>query len=140
MRLVWHLQLVGQWYCIGLLTIGSQVRTRLVTRFENLFIVRNLLFPLLKNPKPVIDEQGHRLHIFHVCPHSLCDTFIRAKVKTPKTSPSSPPKITRCNDSQCKTCKFIAHNTTSHTFHNTGQTRTTLSCPSDNLVYMINCK
>ena len=65
------------------------------------------------------------------------------KVKTPKTSHSSPPKITRCNDGRCKTCKFIVHNTTSYTFHNTGQTRTShqnLSCSSDNLVYMINCK
>ena len=60
-----------------------------------------------------------------------------------KTSPSSPPKITRCNDGRCKTCKFIGHNTTSYTFHNTGQTRTihrNLSCSSDNLIYMINCK
>ena len=76
-------------------------------------------------------------------PRNLCHTLVRAKVKTPKTSPSSPPKITRCNDGRCKTCKFIAHNTTSYTFHDTGQTRTihqNLSCFSDNLVYMINCK
>ena len=76
-------------------------------------------------------------------PRNLRDTLVRAKVKTPKTSHSSPPKITRCNDGRCKTCKFIAHNTTSYTFHNTGQTRTihqNLSCSSDNLVYMINCK
>ena len=81
----------------------------------------------------------------NVCcrPRNLHDTLVRAKVKTPKTSHSSPPKITRCNDGRCKTCKFIAHNTTSYTFHNTGQTRTihqNLSCSSDNLVYMINCK
>ena len=31
-------------------------------------------------------------------PRNLRDTLIRAKVKTPKTSHSSPPKITRCND------------------------------------------
>ena len=77
------------------------------------------------------------------CPHNLRDTLVRAKIKTPKPSPSSPPKITCCNDGRCKTCKFIAHNTTSYTFHNTGQTRTihqNLSCSSDNLIYMINCK
>ena len=76
-------------------------------------------------------------------PRNLCDTFVRAKIKTPKTSPSSPPKITHCNNGRCKMCKFIAHNTTSYTFHNTGQTRTihqNLSCSSDNLIYMINCK
>ena len=49
----------------------------------------------------------------HRRPRNLRDTLVRAKVKTPKTSPSSPPKITRCNDGRCKTCKFIAHNTTS---------------------------
>ena len=50
---------------------------------------------------------------------------------------------TRCNDGRRRTCKFIAHNTTSYTFHNTRQTRTihqNLSCSSDNLIYMINCK
>ena len=76
-------------------------------------------------------------------PRNLRDTLVRAKIKTPKPSPSSPRKITRCNDGRCKTCKFIAHNTTSYTFHNTGQTRTihqNLSCSSDNLIYMINCK
>ena len=76
-------------------------------------------------------------------PRNLRNTLVRAKIKTPKPSPSSPPKITRYNDGQCKTFKFIAHNTTSYTFHNTGQTRTidqNLSCSSDNLTYMINCK
>ena len=77
-------------------------------------------------------------------PRNLRDTLVRAKVKTPKTSPSSPPKISLCNDGRCKTCKFIAHNTTYYySFHNNGQTRTihqNLSCSSDNLIYMINCK
>ena len=31
-------------------------------------------------------------------PRNLLDTLVRAKVKTPRTSLSSPPKITRCND------------------------------------------
>ena len=58
------------------------------------------------------------------CRRNLRDTLVHAKVKTPKTSPSSLPKIARCNDGRCKTCKFIALNTTSYTSHNTGQTRT----------------
>ena len=76
-------------------------------------------------------------------PRNLHDTLVRAKIKTLKPSSSSPPKIIRCNDGRCKTCKFIAQNTPSYTFHNTGQTRTVhqnLSCFSDNLICMINCK
>ena len=45
--------------------VGPRIRTRLVTRFENLDFVRNLLFPLLKNSKSVVDERGHRLRILH---------------------------------------------------------------------------
>ena len=79
-----------------------------------------------------------KIHLF--LPSAAIATFaipslVRAKVKTPKTSPSSPPKITLCNYGQCKTTSYI--------FHNTGQTRTihqNLSRSSDNLVYMINCK
>ena len=62
-------------------------------------------------------------------PRNLRDTLVRAKVKTPRnfralldSAPSSPPKITHCDDGRCKRCKFIAHNTTSYTF-----------------VYIINC-
>ena len=75
-------------------------------------------------------------------PRNLRDTLVRAKVKTPKTSPSFPPKITSCVDGRCKTCKFMTHNTTSCTFHNTGQTRTihqNLSCSSDKVIRLI-CK
>ena len=41
--------MLAQWYRVRLLIRGSQVRIRLVTRFENLDFVRNLFFPLLKN-------------------------------------------------------------------------------------------
>ena len=58
MRLVRQLQLLAQWYRVGLLTVGSQVRTCLVTRFQNLDFVRNLLFPLLKNSESVVDKWG----------------------------------------------------------------------------------
>ena len=37
--------------------MGSLVRTRLVKRFENLDFVRNLLFPLLRNSKSVVDDK-----------------------------------------------------------------------------------
>ena len=39
------------------MTMGTQVRTRLVTRFENLDLVRNLFFSLLKNFQPVVDDK-----------------------------------------------------------------------------------
>ena len=44
--------------------VGSRVRTRLVTHFENLDFVRNVLFPLLKKSKSD-EERGHRLRIVH---------------------------------------------------------------------------
>ena len=52
---------MAQWYRVGLLTVGSQVRTRLVRRFENLDFVRNLLFPLSKTFKSVVDVRDHLL-------------------------------------------------------------------------------
>ena len=56
-----QLQLLAQRYRVGLLIIESQFLTRLVTRFENLDFMKNLLFPLLKNFKSVVDERGHCL-------------------------------------------------------------------------------
>ena len=47
------------------MTVGSRVRTRLVTPFENLDFVRNLFLPLLKNSESVVDERGHQLRILH---------------------------------------------------------------------------
>ena len=38
--------------------MGSQVRARPLTCFENLNFVKNLLFPLLKNSKSVVDERS----------------------------------------------------------------------------------
>ena len=49
------------------MNVGSCVRTHLVTCFENLDFVRNLLFPLLKNSKSVVDEWGHQLRILLAC-------------------------------------------------------------------------
>ena len=105
---------------------------------------------IIKKYYPILTASDHCKNAFkdppllaYHCPRNLRDTLVHAKIKTPKSSPSSPPKITRCNDGRCKTCKFIAHNTTSYTFHNTGQTRTihhNLSCSSDDMIYMINCK
>ena len=37
--------------------MGSPVQTCLVTRFEILDFVRNLLFPLLRNSKSVVDDK-----------------------------------------------------------------------------------
>ena len=48
--------------------MGSRVRIRL---FHILHFVRDLLFPLLKNSKSVVDDQGHRLRITHTPHHEL---------------------------------------------------------------------
>ena len=37
--------------------VGSRVQMRLVTRFQNRNFVRNLLFPLLKSSKSVVDDK-----------------------------------------------------------------------------------
>ena len=77
-------------------------------------------------------------------PENLRDFLVRAKLKqSPPNNANLPKKVTRCNDGRCRTCKFIAHGTSSYTFHNTGEQRRilqNLSCSSNNLVYLINCK
>ena len=77
-------------------------------------------------------------------PKNLRDFLVKAKLKqSPPNNANLPKKVTRCNDGCCRTCKFIAHGTSSYTFHNTGEQRKTLqnlSCFSNNLVYLINCK
>ena len=74
----------------------------------------------------------------------LRDFLIKAKLnQSPPNNANLPKKVTRCNDGRCRTCKFIAHGTSSYTFHNTGEERKilqNLSCSSNNLVYLINCK
>ena len=78
------------------------------------------------------------------CPKNLRDFLVKAKLKqSPANNATLPKKVTRCNDGRCHTCKFIAHGTSSYTFHNTGEQRKilqNLSCSSNNLVYLINCK
>ena len=138
----------------------SYVKTLSTTNTRNPTTVQYLSLPTtqvyqiliisLKIYYPILTASDHCKNAFKDAPllayrhpRNLRDTLVHSKIKIPKPSPSSPPKITCCNDGRCKTCKFIAHNTTSYTFHNTGQTRTihqNLSCSSDNLIYMINCK
>ena len=75
---------------------------------------------------------------------NLRDFLVKAKLKQPSQSNKTQPNIiSRCNDGRCRTCKFIAHGTSSYTFYNTGEQRKiphSLSCSSDNLIYLINCK
>ena len=77
-------------------------------------------------------------------PKNLCDFLVKAKLKqSPPNNANPPKKVTRCNDGCCRTCKFITHGTSSYTFHNTDEQRKilqNLSCSSNNLVYLINCK
>ena len=77
-------------------------------------------------------------------PKKLRDFLVKAKLKqSPPNNANLPKKVTRCNDGRCRTYNFIAHGTSSYTFHNTGEQRKilqNLSCSSNNLVYLINCK
>ena len=77
-------------------------------------------------------------------PKILLDFLVKAKLKPSPPNNANPPKnVTRCNDGRCRTCKFIAHDKSFYTFHNTGEQRKilqNLSCSSNNLVYLINCK
>ena len=59
----------------------SRVRTRLVTRFENLDFVKNVLFPLLKNSKSG-EERGHRLRILHARRRNSTINIARVDQKT----------------------------------------------------------
>ena len=62
-------------------------------------------------------------------PKILRDFLVKAKLKWPSESN--------------KTLQFIAHGSSSYTFHNTGEQRKipqNLSCSSDYLKYLINCK
>ena len=71
---------------------------------------------------------------------NLHDFLVKAKLKQPSQSNKTQPNIiSDCNDGRCRTCKFIAHGTSSYTFYNTGEQRKiphSLSCSSDNLIYI----
>ena len=57
-------------------------------------------------------------------PKNLRDFLVKARLKqSPPNNANLPKKVTRCNDGRCRTCKFIAHGTSSYTFHNTGEQR-----------------
>ena len=77
-------------------------------------------------------------------PKNLRDFLVKAKLKNPsRANRTLSGTISRCNDSRCRTCKFISHGPSSCTFYNTGEQRKiiqNLSHSSDNLVYLINCK
>ena len=77
-------------------------------------------------------------------PKILCDFLVKAKLKqSPPNNANLSKKVICCSDGRCRTCKFIAHGTSSYTLHNTGEQRKilqNLSCSSNNLVYLINCK
>ena len=90
-------------------------------------------FPILTATKRVSEAFKDAPLIAHRRPKNLRDFLVKAKLKQPSC----------CNDGRCHTCKFIAHGTSSYTFYNTGEQCKiphSLSCSSDNLIYLINCK
>ena len=60
---------------------------------------------IIKNYYPILTASDRCKNAFKDLPllayrrlRNLRDTLVRATIKTPKPSPSAPPKITRCND------------------------------------------
>ena len=101
-------------------------------------------FPILTATKRGSEAFKDALLIAYRCPKNLRDFLVKAKLKQPSQSNKTQPNIiSHCNDGRCRTCKFIAHGTSSYTFYNTGEQHKiphSLSCSSDNLIYLINCK
>ena len=86
-------------------------------------------------------KPSKRLH--SLLTENLRDFLVKAKLKQPSQSNKTQPNIiSHCNDGRSRTCRFIARGTSSYTFYNTGEQRKIprLSCSSDNLIYLINCK
>ena len=76
---------------------------------------------------------------------NLRDLLVRAKLKTPESSTlRHPPGTFRCNSRHgCLTCPNIDDGRTTYTFSTTGETREIkqhITCKSNNLTYMIECK
>ena len=65
-------------------------------------------------------------------PKNLRDFLMKAKLKqSPPNITNLPRKVTHCNDGCCCTCIFIAHATSSYTFHNTGKQKKSYKiCPA----------
>ena len=101
-------------------------------------------FPILTATKCGSEAFKNAPLIAYRRPKNVSDFLVKAKLKQPSQSNKTQPNtISRCNDGRCRTCKFIAHGTSSYTFYNTGEQRKipqSLSCSSDNLVCLINCK
>ena len=100
-------------------------------------------FPILTATKRGSEAFKDAPLIAYRRPKNLRNFLVKAKLKKPSQSNKTQQNtISRCNHGRCRTCKFIAHSTSSYTFYNTGEQREipqNLSCSSDNLVYVINC-
>ena len=117
----------------------------------SLLLLVTLVFKCHKKYYPILTATEHCQEAFkdtpllaYRRPKNLHDFLVKAKLKqSPPNNANPPKKVTCCNDGHCHTCKFIAHGTSSYTFHNTGEQRKilqNLSCYSNNLVYLTNCK
>ena len=73
-------------------------------------------------------------------PHNLRDLLVRAKLK--ETNPPTQTGNHPCNSTRCKTCHMIKIEETfkSHSTGTTHKTRSTFTCKTRNLVYLIQCR
>ena len=101
---------------------------------------------ILHRKQPILHSSERLSEIFKETPvvayrrsPNLRDLLIRAKLKTPNTTPGT----FRCESKHgCLTCPHIDHGRTTYTFTNTGEVRQIkqhITCKSTNLTYMIEC-
>ena len=107
---------------------------------------------ILHKKQPILDSTERLHNIFNETPvvafrrsPNLRDLLVRAKLKTPESSTlRHPPGTFRCNSRHgCLTCPNIDDGRTTYTFSTTGETREIkqhITCKSNNLTYMIECK
>ena len=107
---------------------------------------------ILHKKQPILDSTERLHNIFSETPvvafrrsPNLRDLLVRAKLKTPENNTlRHPPGTFRCNSRHgCLTCPNIDAGRTTYTFSTTGETRKIkqhLTCKSNNLTYMIECK
>ena len=107
---------------------------------------------ILHKKQPILDST-ERLHsifsetavvAFRRSPN-LRDLLVRAKLKSPENNTIRyPPGVFRCNSRHCcLTCPNIDDGRTTYTFNTTGETpaiKQHITCKSNNLTYMIECK
>ena len=154
---------MNKWYMVNL-SLEMTPSMNIIMTHQNLpihrvpFIVTyNPALPnireILHKKQPIFDSTKRWHNIFSETPvvafrrsPNLRDLLVRAKLKSPESNTlRHPPGTFRCNSRHgCLTCPInIDDGRTTYTFSTTGETREIkqhITCKSNNLTYMIECK